>query len=66
MGSGLSKDLCNTHFFLFNRKKGYINLVPKSVHLSSVCLCVCANVRFLVNVSPPKPLDKPTSNFTGA
>ena len=48
---------CYTHFFF--RKKGYINLVPKSVCSPSVC----ASVTFLVNVSPTKLLDVATSNF---
>ena len=38
-------------FFL--RKKGYINFVPKSVRHPSVR----PSVMFLVNESPPKPLD---------
>ena len=40
----------------FFRKKGYINFVSKSVRPS---------VTFLVNVSPPKPLEVATSNFVG-
>ena len=43
-------------------EKGYINVVPKSVHRSSVR----PSVTFLVNVSPPKPLDVATSNFVAA
>ena len=35
-------------------KKGFINFVPKLVRQS---------LTFLVNVSPPKPLDVATSNF---
>ena len=41
------------------RKKGYINLEPKSVCRPSVC----ASVKFLVNVSPTKLLDVATSKF---
>ena len=41
---------------LFYRKKGYINFVPKLIRRPSVCPSVCY-VKFLVNVSPPKPLD---------
>ena len=65
----------NTHFLCprFFSKKGYINFVPTSVSLPSVCPpvrpSVCAWVRpsvmFLVNASPPKPLGLATSNFTG-
>ena len=51
----------------FFRKKGYINFVSKSVRRPSVCLsvrpCVRPSVTFLVNVSPPKPLEVATSNF---
>ena len=55
----------------FFRKKGYINFVSKSVRRPSVRLSVCPSVRpsvrpsvtFLVNVSPPKPLEVATSNF---
>ena len=43
----------------FFRKKGYINFVSKSVRRPSVC----PSVTFLVNVSPPKPLEVATSNF---
>ena len=42
----------------FFRRKGYINFVSKSVHLS-----VRPPVTFLVNVSPHKPLEVATSNF---
>ena len=38
------------------RKKGYINFVSKSVRRPSVC----PSVTFLVNVSPPKPLEVAT------
>ena len=31
----------------------------------SVCPCVRPSVTFLVNVSPPKPLEVATSNFVG-
>ena len=52
----------------FFRKKGYINFVPKSALRpsvrSSVRPSVVASVTFLVNVSPLKPLDLETSNFT--
>ena len=56
-------------------KNGYINFVPKSVRRPSVCLSFRPSVRlsvrayvrpsvtFLVNVSPPKPLEVATSNF---
>ena len=56
----------------FFRKKGYINFVSKSVRRPSVCLsvrpsvvrpCVRPSVTFLVNVSPPKPLEVATLNF---
>ena len=55
----------------FFRKKGYINFVSKSVRCPSVCpsvlVCVRTYVRpsvtFIVNVSPPKPLEVATSNF---
>ena len=51
----------------FFRKKGYINFVPKSVRRPSVCPSVRPSVRpsvtFLVNASPPKPLDIATLNF---
>ena len=51
----------------FFRKKGYINFVSKSVRRPSVRLSVRLSVRpsvtFLVNVSPPKPLEVATSNF---
>ena len=43
----------------FFRKKGYINFVSKSVRRPSVR----PSVTFLVNVSPPKPLEVATSNF---
>ena len=50
-------------------KKGYINFVSKSVRRPSVCPsvrpCVRPSVTFLVNVSPPKPLEVATSNFVG-
>ena len=56
----------------FFRKKGYINFVSKSVRRPSVCPsvpsvrpCVRPSVTFLVNVSPPKPLEIATSNFVG-
>ena len=53
----------------FFRKKGYINFVSKSVRRPSVRLsarpCVRLSVTFLVNVSPPKPLEVATSNFVG-
>ena len=39
----------------FFRKKGYINFMLKSVRRPSVT--------FLVNESPPKPLEVATSNF---
>ena len=45
----------------FFRKKGYINFVSKSVRRP----CVRPSVTFLVNVSPPKPLEVATSNFVG-
>ena len=47
----------------FFRKKGYINFVSKSVRRPSVRPCVRPSVTFLVNVSPPKPLEVATSNF---
>ena len=47
----------------FFRKKGYINFVSKSVRCPSVRLSVRPSVTFLVNVSPPKPLEVATSNF---
>ena len=58
-------------------KKGFINFVSKSVRRPSVRLsvrpsvcpsvrpCVRPSVTFLVNVSPPKPLEVATSNFVG-
>ena len=53
----------------FFRKKGYINFVSKSVRRPSVCPsvrpCVRPSVTFLVNASPPKPLEVATSNFVG-
>ena len=49
----------------FVRKKGYINFVSKSVRLPSVRPSVRPSVTFLVNVSPPKPLEVATSNFVG-
>ena len=49
----------------FFRKKGYINFVSKSVRRPSVRPCVRPSVTFLVNVSPPKPLEVATSNFVG-
>ena len=45
--------------FFFLEKKGYINFVFKSVRRPSVR----PSVTFLVNVSPPKPLEVATSNF---
>ena len=60
------------HFIIpafFFRKKGYINFVSKSVRRPSVRPsvrpCVRPSVTFLVNVSPPKPLEVATSNFVG-
>ena len=47
----------------FFRKKGYINFVSKSVRRPSVRPSVRTSVMFLVNVSPPKPLEVATSNF---
>ena len=56
-----------TCFFIipafFFRKKGYINFVSKSVRRPSVCPCIRPFVTFLVNVSPPKPLEVATLNF---
>ena len=53
--------------FFFFRKKGYINFVSKSVPRRSICQpvppCVRLSVTFLVNVSPPKPLEVATSYF---
>ena len=49
----------------FFRKKGYINFVSKSVRRPSARPCVHPSVTFLVNVSPPKPLEVATSNFVG-
>ena len=53
----------------FFKKKGYINFVSKSVRRPSfrpsVRPCVRPSVTFLVNVSPPKPLEIATSNFVG-
>ena len=46
----------------FRKKKGKLNLYQSP---SVVCLWVCASVTFLVNVSPPKPLDIAASNFAG-
>ena len=40
------------------------SVVRPSVRLS-VCPCVRPSVTFLVNVSPPKPLEVATSNFVG-
>ena len=48
---------------IFFRKKGNINFVSKSVRRPSVRPCVRPSVTFLVNVSPPKPLEVATSNF---
>ena len=45
-------------------KTGYINFLSKSVRLS-VRACVRPSVTFLVNVSPPKPLEVATSNLVG-
>ena len=75
---GISSLVIPAFFF---RKKGYINFVSKSirrpsvrpsVRLSvrpsvrlSVRPCVRPSVTFLVNVSPPKPLEVATSNFVG-
>ena len=57
------KDIILPTFFF--RKKGYINFVPKSVHV-----CMGAYMRTavmsLVDASPPKPLDIATANFAGA
>ena len=47
----------------FFRKKGYINFMSKSVRRPSVRAYVRPSVTFLVNVSPPKPLEVATSNF---
>ena len=50
----------------------FFNLVPKPVHHLSVrvyvrmCVCVWLSIMFLVNASPPKPLDVATSNFADA
>ena len=67
--------LCNITFYVntifipafFFRKKGYINFVSKSVRRPSirpsVRPCVRPSVTFLVNVSPPKPLEVAISNF---
>ena len=46
-------------------KKGYINFVSKSVRRPSVRSYVRPSVTFLVNVSPPKPLEVATSTFVG-
>ena len=50
-------------YLLFVRKKGYINIVPKS---SVVRPSVRPSVTFLVIVSSPKPLEVATSNFVDA
>ena len=49
--------------FVFG-KKWYINFVSKSARRPSIPpSSVRASIKFLVNVSPPKPLDVATSNF---
>ena len=58
------KDIVIIPAFFF-RKKGYINFVSKSVRRPSVRPSVRTSVTFLVNVSPPKPLEVATSNFVG-
>ena len=63
----IDKNIIISVFFV--RKKGYINLVRKSVHCPSVPVCVCyvhTAVMFLVNGSSPKPLDVATANFACA
>ena len=48
-----------TRFFLKKKKGILISYQSRSV----VCLCGCASVMFLVNVSPLKWLDVAASNF---
>ena len=53
---------------LFSLEKNVIHVfifVSKSVRRPSVRLAVRASVTFLVNVSPPKPIEEATSNFVG-
>ena len=54
--------MCN-HTQFFFRKKGYINIVPKSVRLPSVGAYL--HLTFHVNASSPKAFNIATSNFTG-
>ena len=49
--------------FFFRKKKCYIDIVSKSVRRTSVCPSVRPSITFLVNVSPPKPLQVATSNI---
>ena len=54
--------------FFFRKKGILISCQSRSVHPSvrpSVRPCVRPSVTFLVNVSPPKPLEVATSNFVG-
>ena len=63
------KYLFYTRFFLY--EKGYINFVPKLVHLSlsirlSMRVRVCSCLRFHVIVSSPKPSTAAALNFVAA
>ena len=49
--------------FSLEKKGILISCQSLSVARPSVRPCVCSSVTFLVNVSPPKPLEVATSNF---
>ena len=51
--------------FSLEKKGILISCQSRSVVLLSVRPCVRPSVTFLVNVSPPKPLEVATSNFVG-
>ena len=51
--------------FIFEQPS-YINSVPKSVRRLCVHVCVHPSKTFVVNASPPKPLDVATANFAVA
>ena len=51
--------------FSLEKKGILISCQSRSVVRPSVRPCVRPSVTFLVNVSPPKPLEVATSNFVG-
>ena len=60
--AGLALILCLLYLLFSLEKKGI--LISCQIRLS-VCPSVRPSVTFLVNVSPPKPLEVATSNFVG-